>query len=225
MMRADVYDQLKERLFAGELRTGQFVTQRELVQLLGATMNPVREAIRQLEAEGLIHVYAQRGIQIIEGGSKAINDAYEYRMLIELNAIRLFAQNASSERIRGVIGNVQASLDTMDRAPEDRDVRLVALERDFEFHREIVAFQGNEIIGKHYSLNGARIRLFRSSIGEPLRRLDVAAKEHLAILDACLARDADLAARRLADHINISREHTLGIRPMPDLRLPQVLAT
>ena len=59
----------------GELRTGQFVSQRELADLLGATLNPVREAIRKLEAEGLINVYAQRGIQIIEGGPKAINDS------------------------------------------------------------------------------------------------------------------------------------------------------
>ncbi len=56
MMRTDVYDQLKIRLFTGELRTGQFVSQRELTSLLGATLNPVREAIRKLEAEGLITV-------------------------------------------------------------------------------------------------------------------------------------------------------------------------
>src|SRR5205809_763280 len=67
MLRSDVYDQLKARLFAGQLRAGQFVSQRELATLLGATLNPVREAIRQLEAEGLIVVYAQRGIQIVEG--------------------------------------------------------------------------------------------------------------------------------------------------------------
>ena len=222
MMRADVYDRLKERLFTGELRTGQFVTQRELASLLGATMNPVREAIRQLEAEGLITVYAQRGIQIIEGSGKAINDAYEYRMLIELNAIRLFAE-ADKDAIRGVMRKVEASLQSMVEAPNDRSVRVAALERDFEFHREIVAFQRNDIISRHYSLNAARIRLFRSSMGEPLRRLDIAAKEHMSILDACLARKPDLAAKRLAQHINVSREHTLGIRPMQDLRLPQVL--
>ena len=56
-LRTDVYEQLKDRLLAGELRTGQFVSQRELADLLGATLNPVREAIRKLEAEGLINVY------------------------------------------------------------------------------------------------------------------------------------------------------------------------
>ncbi|HMJ26246.1 MAG TPA: GntR family transcriptional regulator [Pyrinomonadaceae bacterium] len=93
-----MYDQLKERLFTGVLRAGQFVSQRELASLLGATLNPVREAIRKLEAEGLINVDAQRGIQIIEGGPKAINDACEYRLLLELSAVRNFSTSAPEEK-------------------------------------------------------------------------------------------------------------------------------
>jgi DNA-binding GntR family transcriptional regulator len=214
MLRTDVYDQLKVRLLAGELRTGQFVSQRELTALLGATLNPVREAIRKLEAEGLINVYAQRGIQVIEAKPKAINDAYEYRRLLELNAIRHFTATASDELIRKFIGNVEKVLLTLAKSPDSRAVRLKVLDEDYKFHRDLVDFQGNEIISKHYNMNAARTRLFRINIGEPLLRLDVAAKEHLAILDACLKRDADLAARRLVEHIEVSREHTLGIRPM-----------
>lgn len=214
MMRTDAYDQLKARLFAGELRTGQFVSQRELTGLLGATLNPVREAIRKLEAEGLINVYAQRGIQIVEGGPKAINDAFEYRLLLELNAVRHFAAAATEEQIGGVAQDVERSLGLLAKSPEDRKVRLKVLDNDYKFHKQLVDFQDNEIISKHYSLNAARLRLFRINIGEPLQRLELAAKEHLDILDACRARDTDGAAERLARHIEISREHTLGIRPV-----------
>jgi DNA-binding GntR family transcriptional regulator len=213
-MRADVYDQLKERLFAGELRAGQFVSQRELTSLLGATLNPVREAIRKLEVEGLINVYAQKGIQIIEAGPKAINDAYEYRLLLELSAIRHFVASAGEEQIRSAIVDVEGSLDLLAQSPNDRNVRMTVLDRDYQFHRDLVDFQRNEIISNHYRLNAAGLRLFRINLGEPLERLDVAAKEHLEILDACQKRDPDLAAHRLAQHIEISREHTLGLRPM-----------
>jgi DNA-binding GntR family transcriptional regulator len=54
----------------------------------------------------------------------------------------------------------------------------------------------------------------RNEIVGTTQRLDVAAKEHLGILDACLDHDVELAVTRLAKHIEISREHTLGIRPM-----------
>jgi DNA-binding GntR family transcriptional regulator len=214
-LRTDVYEQLKDRLFAGELRTGQFVSQRELADLLGATLNPVREAIRKLEAEGLINVYAQRGIQIVEGGPKAINDSYDYRLLLETNAVKLLIARADPETITGMARKVEKSLDALAKSPKDRKVRIAVLDADYQFHKDLIDFQKNEIISKHYSLNAARLRLFRASLGEPLQRLELAAKEHLEILDACLARDTELAVAQLAEHVQISREHTLGIRPMP----------
>jgi DNA-binding GntR family transcriptional regulator len=213
-LRSDVYEQLKERLFTGELRTGQVVSQRELTSLLGATLNPVREAIRKLEVEGLINVYPQRGIQIIEGGPKAINDAYEYRLLLELNAVRQVASSASEVVLAETAAKVKKSLKLLEMSPDDIDVRWKVLDDDYQFHRFIVDFQGNEILSKHYSLNAARLRLFRINIGQPLLRLDSAATEHLEILDACRRRNADEAANLLAQHIEISREHALGIRPM-----------
>jgi DNA-binding GntR family transcriptional regulator len=214
MMRTDVYDQLKVRLFTGELRSGQFVSQRELTSLLGTTLNPVREAIRKLEAEGLITVYAQKGIQIVEAKPKAINDAYEYRLLLESNALRHFTAVATEEQMRTFVRNVERSLNALCKHPDDQAVRVRVLEEDYNFHKDLIDFQGNDIISKHYRLNAARLRLFRINMGEPLERLDVAAREHLEILNACLTRDPDLAVARLTEHIEISREHTLGLRPM-----------
>jgi DNA-binding GntR family transcriptional regulator len=214
MMRADAYDQLKLRLFTGELRAGQFVSQRELTALLGATLNPVREAIRKLEAEGLINVYAQRGIQVVDGNPKSINDAYDYRLLLETSAIRHFAGQAGRPQILVFRKRVEASLAALKRSPDDQALRTTVLEEDYQFHKDLIDFQGNEIISKHYSLNAARLRLFRIHMGEPLRRLEVAANEHLEILEACLAADPDQAVERLAAHIEVSREHTLGLRPM-----------
>lgn len=213
-MRADVYDRLKERLFAGQLRSGQFISQRELTTLLGATLNPVREAIRKLESEGLINVYAQRGIQIIEADPKAINDAYEYRLLLETSALRHFAATATDDEIGRVRKAVEKIRAAIIKAPEDRALRVKALDEDYKFHQDLIDFQRNEIISKHYRLNAARLRLFRLNIGEPLQRLDLAAQEHLEILDACLDHDPERAATLLGQHIEISREHTLGLRPM-----------
>ena len=215
-LRTDVYEQLKDRLLTGKLRTGQFVSQRELADLLGATLNPLREAIRKLEVEGLINVYAQRGIQIVEAGPKAINDTYDYRLLLETNAVKLLIARADTETMAAMAHDVEKSLEALAKSPKDREVRIAALDGDYQFHKDLIDFQKNEIISKHYSLNAARLRLFRASLGEPLQRLELAAKEHLEILDACRARNGDLAVARLCEHIQISREHTLGIRSMPN---------
>ena len=160
------------------------------------------------------NVYAQKGIQIIQAGPKAINDAYQYRLLLESSAVRLFAETASDEEVSALAQSVERSLEALTRFPEDREIRVAALDCDYQFHKELIDFQGNEIVSKHYSLNAARLRLFRTSLGEPLQRLELAAKEHLQVLQACRDRDPELAAQRLTAHIGISREHTLGIRPM-----------
>ena len=207
MLRSDVYEQLKDRLFSGDLKTGQFVSQRELAALLGATLNPVREAIRKLEGD------PQKGIQVIEGGPKVINDAYDYRLLLELAAVETYAGAASDLEIAALRKKVAGTLKSIREAPDDRDVRLRALEDDYGFHKHIIDFQDNSIVSTYYSLNAARLRLFRINLGEPLQRLDTAAEEHLKIL-ACAARDAKKARRLLSEHIEVSREHTLGIRPM-----------
>lgn len=209
-----VYDQLRERLFAGDLRAGQFVSLRKLAALLGATVSPLREAIRKLEVEGLINVYAQRGIQIVDAGPKAIKDAYDYRLLLELNAVRVLSETATPAVIEAFREEEKQSLAMLAAAPQDEKVRYAVLDRDYAFHKRLIAVQENDIIIKHYSMNAARLRLFRINLGEPLARLDTAATEHLAILDACARRDSGRAAELLARHIEISREHTLGLRPM-----------
>lgn len=218
MLRTDVYDQIRDRLFTGALKTGQFVSQRELADLLGATLNPVREAIRRLEGDGLINVYPQRGIQIIEGGPKEINDAYDYRLLIEIAALRGLCASEFGETVDVLRSENSAMLAAMKQNPSDQKVRQRALEADFEFHRRIVDELGNGVISRHYSLNAAKLRLFRINTGEPLSRLDIAAAEHRSILDAVQDRDVDGAIALLSDHIEVSREHTLGIRPIKGRR-------
>ena len=99
------------------------------------------------------------------------------------------------------------------------DLRLVeyghpGLDDDYQFHRDLIDFLGNEIMSEHYRLNVARLRFFRINIGEPLARVEVATREHLDILDACAERNPELAAARLARHIEVSRQHTLGLRPI-----------
>lgn len=95
-----------------------------------------------LEADGLINVYAQRGIQIIEGDPKGNNDAYNYRLLLEQNALTLVALTASSEKILDIIKDVEDSLAALAKAPEDRKVRLVVFGLRLRVSQEADRFPG-----------------------------------------------------------------------------------
>jgi DNA-binding GntR family transcriptional regulator len=213
MMRTEVYRQFKQCLFSGELKPGQFVSQRELAALFGAPLAPVREAIRQLECEQLIRVFPQRGLQIVESDPKTINDGHDYRLLLELAAVREFALNAPLETIGEIRGQTEAAMAALRRAPENNEEIKAALETAWDFHEAIVDFQDNSIISHHYRLNSARIRLFRSSSSQPKDFLPSALQHHLAILDACAERNIDEAVRLIAEDIERSRAIVLGLRP------------
>lgn len=214
MMRTDAYRQFKKCLFSGELKPGQFVSQRELASLIGVPLNPIREAIRQLECEKLINVYPQKGIQIVEGDPRTINDAHDYRLLLETTAIREFATSGSIEHIDSIRRDCDAALDALERAPDGASVLNSSIETAWDFHEGIVDSLENQIISHHYRLNSARIRLFRSYTyrSRIKEQLAPSLRKHVEILDACAARNAEEAVRLITEDIESSRTLTLGLK-------------
>lgn len=212
MLRIDAYRQFKQRLFSGELKPGQFVSQRELALSIGLPLNPIREAIRQLESEQLIKVYPQKGIQIVECDPKTINDGHDYRLLLEIAAVRNFAANASTEHIDDLRKQTEAAQEILSKSPGNDEAIKWALERAWDFHEAIIDFQDNEIISHHYRLISARIRLFRSNAGKPKEFLAPSLQQHLAILDACAQRDAEEAVRLVTEDVENSRAIILGLK-------------
>ncbi|MCG8355284.1 MAG: GntR family transcriptional regulator [Kiloniellales bacterium] len=215
MMRSDAYRQFKKCLFSGELRPGQFVSQRELSLLMGLPLNPIREAIRQLECEKLINVYPQKGVQIVEGDPKTINDAHDYRLLLEQTAVRDFAANAPPETVERLKRSCEAALESLEGAADAAVVLNASLEAAWDFHEAIVDHLDNQIISHHYRLNSARIRLFRSYTykSQIKEQIGPSQRKHIAILEACADRDAERAARLITEDVETSRALTLGLKP------------
>ena len=214
MMRTDAYRQFKKCLFSGELKPGQFVSQRELAAMIGVPLNPIREAIRQLECEKLINVYPQKGIQIVEGEPKTINDAHDYRLLLEKEAVREFAQNAPVDTINKMTQACEKALRAIEKSADAARVLNSSLEAAWDFHETIIDHLGNQIVSHHYRLNSARIRLFRSYTyrSRIKEQLAPSLRKHIEILEACGDRKPDDAVRLIAEDIETSRALTLGLK-------------
>ncbi|UUZ67960.1 GntR family transcriptional regulator [Polaromonas sp. P2-4] len=82
-LRAQAYESFQQQIVDANIRPGQFVSQRELMQLLGMPLGAVRELIPRLEAEGLLKTVPQRGLQIAHVDLKLINNAFQLRLLLE----------------------------------------------------------------------------------------------------------------------------------------------
>ena len=94
-LRARAYESFQQQIVDANIRPGQFISQRELMQLLGMPLGAVRELIPRLEAEGLLKTVPQRGLQVAHVDLKLINNAFQLRKLLEREAASRFVSTVS----------------------------------------------------------------------------------------------------------------------------------
>lgn len=209
MQRVETYEKFKKCLLTGTLKPGQFVTQRELVDLVGVPLGSAREAIQRLEHESLLRVFPQRGIQIADVTVSGQRDALDYRQILEMHAIRHYAQHAAIKDMGALEQATRAVLDRMSTVDVDAALLEEAVETDWRMHDEIIDSLGNEIISLNYRVNAARIRLMRVTQRQVPSRSVEALSEHLAVLSAAMERDTEGAVAALAQHLQVSRQRAI----------------
>lgn len=210
-LREKAYDAFKQRLLSREILPGQFVSQRELVEVTGLTLGAIRELVPRLEAEGLIRTVPQRGMQVAHIDLPLIRDAFQFRLIIEKEAMGLFVASAPDT----LLAQIEAAhRSVIERARREITPVLLAEAQaiDWGLHDTIVDAMGNEIISKAYRVNAIKIRLIRQ---QDIRIHDSIVlgvmDEHMRIVEAMLARDRERAVARLADHINHARARAMGL--------------
>ena len=212
MQRIEAYEKFKACLLTGALKPGQFVTQRELVDLVGVPLGAAREAIQRLEHECLLRVYPQRGIQIADVTVMALRDALEYRQILELHAIHHYAQHARMADMEALAQATRGVVERIHTGEVDRSVQDEGVEVDWRMHDEVVDSLGNAVVSRNYRVNAARIRLMRVTNRFDSERLSSAMSEHLDILHAAMARDVDAAVVAMRRHLEESRRRAMAGR-------------
>jgi len=216
-LRVRAYESFRRQIIDANIRPGQFVSQRELMQLLGMPLGAVRELIPRLEAEGLLRTVPQRGLQIAHVDLKLINNAFHFRALLEREAAARFATTASDEELAAI---ESAHLDIVRRAmrgPIDDELLNDATTVDWGLHDLMIDRLGNDLVSDAYRINSLRVRLIkleRSMLSS--EALLPAMKEHLWIIEALRRRDTQAVAERLGHHIDSAHRRVLGL-PRPVL--------
>jgi len=211
LMREVAYERFKAQLFKRNLVPGQFVSQGELCELLDVPLGPTREALKRLEAESLVRLIPQRGIQITDIGVALIRDAFEFRTILELAAVERFVANASEAALERLEHSTRSTLERLSASPSpDSRVLDAALQVDWGMHNLIVESVGNPILTAAHQQNFDKIRMIRLH-GRSPRYLPLAMEEHLAVIQALRARDARAAVAALKDHLGCAERRALGL--------------
>lgn len=211
-LREVAYERFRERLHGGTpLRPGAFVSQRELVDLLDVPLGAVREALKRLEAEGLVTLFAQRGVQIRDVNVTLINEAFDLRIVLEREAVRRAARSTADRDALDVLrARTQAVIDV---AHERIDETLLeeTMQVDLALHGLILKSFDNSLAQETYRVLDDKIRLIRMNRAFIAPRVIAAMEEHLAIIDALLAGDAPAAEAALEKHLRTSWRRSLGL--------------
>jgi DNA-binding GntR family transcriptional regulator len=217
LLREQAYESFTRHLLARELRPGQFVSQRELVALTELTLGAIRELVPRLEAEGLIKIVPQRGMQVVHVDLNMIRDAFQFRLFIEREAVAIFTENAAETLLTRLRTEHEAIIAECQKAEKKGGVtpELVARAQaiDWNLHSTIVDSLDNAIITNAYRVNSIKIRLIRQ---EQTRLYDALViptmREHLGVIDAIATRNPAKAIDALGAHIVNARNRAMGLR-------------
>ncbi|MEO3925183.1 GntR family transcriptional regulator [Micromonosporaceae bacterium B7E4] len=194
LIRAQVLENLRQAILDRRLAPGQRLIERELVTLTGVSRTSVREALRELAAEGLVTAIPNKGTVVTSVSAEEARQLYQVRSVLEALAGRLFVEHASTAQRKALV----RALEKVDRLAAKGAPILAAKDAFYD-----VLFEGGgnlalrSVVGSLH----ARVSVLRSlSLSVP-GRLEHSVKELHAIVDAVLADDADAAAAACARHV------------------------
>ena len=188
------YDRLRDDIRSGVLPPGARLTETDIAARLSVSRTPVREAIRKLEADGLVDHQPRTGAVVRQLDYPEIMELYEMRTVLEGTAARLAARAASPMEIEELIA-INAEMAT---EPGDGP-RVAHLNR--QFHTRLLHAARNRFLVKSMaSIENTMLILGPSSM-EREDRAEQAVTEHSAVLDALSARDGDRAETAMRAHM------------------------
>lgn len=193
-LRQQVLDGLRQAIIEGRLAPGARLTERELTEMMGVSRTVIREALRQLESEGLVAIIPNKGPVVRELSLAEAKDLYHIRAVLEGLAARLFIENAGEAQVR----QLAQALDVVAGAYERGDAQEV-LETKNRFYDVLFAGARSETLSSMLGTLHARIWRWRAlGLSHPQRsaqRSRESVKNLRAMLAAIRKRDADAAER------------------------------
>lgn len=200
-----------QAILSGKIKVGAVIRQRELCEVLGTSMSPLRELLVLLEELELVEVKPRAGFRIIYPDIDFMRENMQFRILIENHAIDPFIEYATDTWIDDQIYQHQEALRVLETTEDLTSYNDFIVDFDRGFHRTIVASLKNRAMAKAHEYTQTKLRIARRVHRRvPPRKINMnAMKEHLAILDALKTRDVDAVRNLLDAHFTGSIRNTL----------------
>ncbi len=198
------YEQIKDAICSGRVTPGDILSENQTAAQLGMSRTPVREALRALASEGFVEIRNGVGAYVKPLSSKDVEDLYEVRCLLEVQAIKTSIYRITNEEIDAFEQRFQERFDACERGEHPGQGEFSEL--DWSLHSLFVERCTNKYIKRIVAGYDSNLRRYQSMSIDALNDVRESARQHLEILKALRLRDADKASEVLRKHLEWSAD-------------------
>ena len=210
-MQGRVIAEMRRRIISGEIGADVNLSELTLAEEFGVSRTPVREALKQLQTEGLVEIRPRVGTFVTTPSRREITELFEMKELLEGAAARYLAQRGRVPELDRLEENLREADAAVARDDRTRYAELVQ-----EFHDQLIVGSDNTKLEAHYRIlmnQLAYSRLVTTSLRQPGRPAQ-SDQEHHRVVELIIAKDGDSAERVMREHVRASRQAVLAGLPI-----------
>jgi DNA-binding GntR family transcriptional regulator len=201
---ARLRDQIRSDVVSGVWSLGQHMTMAELSSHYGVSANPVREALHQLQGEGVVEMRENRGAVVRQVDPVFVKNVYDVRGAIEGMLVAEATRRATAEDLAAIEVLIEKFEVVAKGGTTDAIVRA-----NRELHRTINVIADNPVASEIFDGRSTLIDALRLKLGTRPGRLDIIIAEHRNIFNAIKSRDPERAFAVAQAHTRSARDHML----------------
>lgn len=201
-LRGQVFDKIRSDILKGRYQKGDELVECTIGKEMGVSRTPVREAIRQLELEGLVQLIPNKGAFVTGISASDVRDIYLIRSRLEGLAARMAAEHISSEQL----AEMEETIVLSDYHVKKEHFEQVC-EMDGKFHKLLYAASGSRILEHTLTDFHQYVQRVRMASITNRMRMHKSNSEHEKILEAIRNKDGDQAEKVAAEHISNTVEN------------------
>jgi DNA-binding GntR family transcriptional regulator len=200
-VRQDIYERIRDDITYGRLMPGERLTEMKLSTIYAVSRSPIREALRQLQSEGLICFERNKGMEVLKLSIKQVEEIYDIRALLEGYAVRMSVAHLTPDDLR----HLSSLHKRLIKAARDKETQAW-LDNNALFHGYFREKAQNETLNQLIILLRRRTFLYQNLSLSYERYYEAYIEHHCEILDACKKKDPDLAEIAMQNHVRTTRK-------------------
>lgn len=201
-LKEKAYRELRQLILKGELKRGEFLTERSLVHRLGMSRTPIRSALERLEVEGFINQAPNQGLIIAEMSIDKAVDIYDFRMALETYVVRKLANRGLREE---EITWFKENLNNQKEYLGKNDI-VNYTSADAEFHHKLILiYENKEILQAMGQIQDKLYQIALKVLRKDSLRIEVSFNDHVKIFENILSGNGEQAAEEIIQHLEFGK--------------------